>query len=335
MKGFGYFLIVAGVIYLLFAFNMDVSLDTPSTYIPGIGSVGGGNIANLDLMERRQNHLIVAALITIIGVILAVFGKDDFVNFDSEPSASSPASTAPAIFEGERALTSDGYRLWLAKTYDITRNDVFDRFVMGEQTFADLDAALVRAHELELARVAAEQAAEEQRLEIIEANKAAARAYSEQAEAEWQAAKPKLIAGVIVVVGLIVIAYFALRESPEEKAARLAREEAARVELVKTTQDRFGIILPKDVTGIAVAENNSGNAYLCNDSDDGILLTFETKLSQEEVKDLLVKALGQGTATYEVLPDKFDWEWQKAGKHYELSMFSEGSPTDVNLCMIE
>jgi hypothetical protein len=57
MRGFGYFFIFVGIAYLIFAFNMDVSVSTSSTYIPGLGSVGGGEVANLDLMARRQNHL--------------------------------------------------------------------------------------------------------------------------------------------------------------------------------------------------------------------------------------------------------------------------------------
>jgi hypothetical protein len=37
-------------------------------------------------------------------------------------------------FEGERYLSQDAYRLWLADEYQIKRNDVFDRFVMGDAT---------------------------------------------------------------------------------------------------------------------------------------------------------------------------------------------------------
>ncbi|MFM5906220.1 MAG: hypothetical protein ACKOPO_01305, partial [Novosphingobium sp.] len=65
MKIFGYILIVIGAAYLILAFNMDVAISTPSTYVPGYGDVGGGAVANLDLMARRQNHLMVAGLITL------------------------------------------------------------------------------------------------------------------------------------------------------------------------------------------------------------------------------------------------------------------------------
>jgi hypothetical protein len=57
-------------------------------------------------------------------------------------------------------------------------------------------------------------------------------------------------------------------------------------------------------------------------------------LKKEEVKDGFAKSLGKGTATY-YLGDNFHWEWSKNKVHFELSMFDDNSPIEVNLCRIE
>lgn len=56
-----------------------------------------------------------------------------------------------ADFDGERSLTSDAYRLWLADRYQLHRN-AFDRFVTGERTFETLDAALAYCYDIEAAK---------------------------------------------------------------------------------------------------------------------------------------------------------------------------------------
>lgn len=69
MRFAGIVLIAVGILYGVIAFNMDVS-------------VGYRNIANLDAMETRQNHLMVACVITLIGVILYVFGNSSSKQVD-------------------------------------------------------------------------------------------------------------------------------------------------------------------------------------------------------------------------------------------------------------
>jgi hypothetical protein len=147
MRGWGVFIATGGVIYLFIAFNMGVSVTVPTTYVPGYGSVGGDEVANLDLMARRQNHLIVAAVITLVGALMAILGNSRKTH--TEGAVSKPQLPAKQSFTGERDLTNDGYRLWLARTYSIERNQVFDCFILDEQTFETLDKALLYAHNLE------------------------------------------------------------------------------------------------------------------------------------------------------------------------------------------
>jgi hypothetical protein len=332
MKVFGSILICVGVIYLLIAFNMNVSVSTSSTYVPGYGSIGGGDVANLDLMAQRQNHLIVAALITLVGAMMTIFGKDE-----SEPRTVNdtvPSAPTPLDFVGERDLSSDSYRLWLAKHHKIDRNEVFDRFILGERSFSTLDEALAHAHGLEVQKVEDAAAAQERRDAQIATEKEARQAATEKAEAEWQETKPKVIVGLVIFVALIAGGYLLFRETPEERATRLVREEAERVEEITNVEKRFEISLPKDAAKIRITENAADYDFLCDDRTNGTLLTFETSLKKEEVKDGFAKSLGKGTATY-YLGDNFDWEWSKNKVHFELSMFDDNSPIEVNLCRIE
>lgn len=331
MRSFGILLIAIGVAYLFIAFNMDVSVSTSSTYIPGYGSVGGGDVANLDLMARRQNHLIVAALITLIGVLLATFGGTA-ATAEADRSPLKAAVVTP--FEGQRDLSSDPYRLWLAKTYAIVRNDVFDRFVIQDQTFASLDEALAHAHTHEQQKIDATAAEAERKREQAEERLEAATIQREFEDAEWAKLKPKLIIGVILLVVAIALAFFLLRETPEERKVRLAKEEAERIELVASFEKRFDIGLPKDAKNLKITENAADQSYLCNGASDGTLLTFSTGLTKEGTKDHLAKSLGAGSPEYGgSVPNNFDWKWTKKSRRVDLSMLSERQPIEVDLCI--
>lgn len=332
MKAFGYLLIGIGVIYLFFAFNMDVSISTTGTYVPGYGSIGGGDVANLDLMARRQNHLIIAALITLVGVLMAIFGPQERQAATLGQSIS--AAPVQLEFDGERDISSDAYRLWLAKAHRIERNDIFDRFVMGEKTFNTLDDALAHAHDIEMQIIEDARNKQERRDAQIAADNEIARLNAEKADAEWRESKPKIIVGIIIFFGLVVAAYLLFRETPEERDARLVRERAERVELISGIEKQFGIALPEDASNIKVTENAANYAYLCDNEMTGTLLSFETASTDEAVKDLFAKSLGDGRAKYELLED-FDWTWRKDKTRYELSSFSEAPPTDVSLCMVK
>ena len=78
MRGLGIFLVVAGIIWALIAFNMDTTVTTESQ------SYGSGEYAidvpsmtvnNLGLMETRRNNLMFAGLTILVGVVLVGFGS--------------------------------------------------------------------------------------------------------------------------------------------------------------------------------------------------------------------------------------------------------------------
>ena len=328
MKTWGYILLVIGVVYLLYAFNMDVTVTTPTQYIPYVGSVGGGEVANLDLMERRQNHLIVAALITLIGALMAIFGKDE----NTIEVLATPPSTPP-VFDGERDIQSDAYRLWLSQRYEIQRNEVFDRFVVGQQTFESLEDALSSAHAIEERKVA-DELAEEERVEAeVAADKEAARLASEKAEAEWEEAKPKVVIGMLIAFAIMAGGYFLIRETPEEREARLIAEAAEREEQIEKFKSQFAVNLPDDFANASVEEQESDNDYLCDEIRNGSVLKFRTDMKEEGLKDRFVETLGEGKSQYDgLIDDNHNWVWSRDGTRYVLSMFTYSGATDANLC---
>lgn len=64
MKGFGIFLVIAGIVWALVAFNIDTSVSTAY-----------GSVNNIGLMKTQSNNLMFAGLTILIGVVLIGFGS--------------------------------------------------------------------------------------------------------------------------------------------------------------------------------------------------------------------------------------------------------------------
>ncbi|WP_341520707.1 hypothetical protein AABC73_20500 [Pseudomonas sp. G.S.17] len=64
MRGFGFVVLVVGIIALLAAMNMDVSVAS-----------GAGRVNNLGLMSERQNFTMIAGLAVIAGLMMVIFGS--------------------------------------------------------------------------------------------------------------------------------------------------------------------------------------------------------------------------------------------------------------------
>lgn len=333
MKTLGFCLILAGVAYLFYAFNMDVSVDVPSTYLPGIGSIGGGTVANIDLMARRQNHLSVAGLMTFIGVLLVIFGKD---GAKPGPDQVAPAELrVPSYFEGIRDLNNDAYRLWLSKFYLIERNDIFAKFVLNEKTFDTLDDALTHAHTLEEQYELAVANEEELRSAEVAAQLEASRVAAEQTAAEWRERKPKVIVAAVMTVAVITASYFILKESPEELVARVAREQAEKEKYIAGFEKQFGITVPKDAVNIEVTEKAALYPFYCGGSTEGTLLEFTTGSTEKEVRDLFGRSLGQGQPKFKDLDYSYNWTWKNGTRRSELTMHPSDPLVDVNFCVVD
>lgn len=57
-------------------------------------------------------------------------------------------------FAGDRELSSDPYKIYLSKKFDIQKNDVFSKFICQEKMFPSIDEALAYAHDIEQQEVA-------------------------------------------------------------------------------------------------------------------------------------------------------------------------------------
>lgn len=322
MKALGWILAAIGVCYAIWAFNMDVSVSVSSTYVPGYGSVGGGDVANLDLMARRQNHLIFASVLTVIGVLIGLLAPGE--NRSNPPLVSPTPATSRRVYEGVRDLTLDAYRLWLAEEYQINRNEVFDRFVMGETTFDTLNEALARAHELENQKRAEAEEVERERLRKQEEYRLYAENAQEQAEADWERNKPKLIAGgfifAIMAVGGI---YFLIDKANKDRAESVA---LMKVEIAKLHEE-YGFDLSEQSVS-RIEEIEEYESYRCDDAMNGTLVTFAPETEADDMLPLLDTALGEHDTDYEY-EGSGEWAWNKDDTHFILKSVT----SDLTLCI--
>ena len=64
MKKIGFVVLIISIVLLIAAFSMDVSVYSDSGY----------RVNNIGLMNERQNMIIISAAMSIIGVLLILFG---------------------------------------------------------------------------------------------------------------------------------------------------------------------------------------------------------------------------------------------------------------------
>ena len=333
MRELGWLFTIGGVIYLIVAFNMDVSVTSSTTYVPGYGSVGGESVANLDLMARRQNHVIVAALITLVGALILVFGNKDE---NAEEGIGSERVATPDTYVGDRSLEDDGYRLWLARHHGIERNDVFQRFEMNATIYETLDDALSAAHRRELDKIEVEAAKNLEKAEREERESEQIRLDNEKAEAEWEAARPKLAAILVISIVVFVTLYFVVRETPEEREARITQSRAEAQQLRDDIEKKFGVSLPEDAENIVVSDPTEAMTDVCDSIRNGELLEFTSSLSESALHAKFVDILGEGEPYYGAeLLDDYDTKWLGDGSGYALQMFDMGGSTNVYFCVGE
>lgn len=145
MRVWGICLVILGAIWIVISFNMETSVQ----------GYGINRIENIGLIAERQNHLLVASLITLIGSLMTIFGSkmNDSIGIPvSAPEATSLTTTpSPAnrARPENRSLKNVQYRLWLVSEYGIERNDILGEFICNDESFKTIDAALKFADEAE------------------------------------------------------------------------------------------------------------------------------------------------------------------------------------------
>jgi hypothetical protein len=95
MKFFGILILLAGLALSVFALNMKINVDVESRDFGYGVRTPAMSVANMDLMEQRQNLLIFAGVLSVVGAILTGFAS-------MQPAA--PAPVPVVLKEGEGLL---------------------------------------------------------------------------------------------------------------------------------------------------------------------------------------------------------------------------------------
>jgi hypothetical protein len=106
------------------------------------------------------------------------------------------AESTPTSSRPERDLDSDAYKIWLGKQYNITKNDLFDKYECDEKLFATLDEALIYADEMEIRL----ELDERERLAIANQQRIDAREMADQQEREASASFTFTTVDFLVIV---------------------------------------------------------------------------------------------------------------------------------------
>lgn len=340
MRTTGIIVTIIGAIWLLIAFNMDVT-------VPSAGTYGIDQVVNLDLIARRQNHLFVAGLLALIGMLLVIFGGSR--EAQGANAGGQPQRELPPEPPTERDLALDAYRLWLAEKYGIERNAVFDRFVMDQQAFDTLDQALAEAHSQELQILAQEKQALAEAEKDAEEWKIAQAAEQARIDELWEQDKKKVKkVGIVVAAGLILSLPFtipAIQKSRANAKIEAAREEAAKNAATLAEEKRIGDMLAKAglKTGAAwsdIREDKDGakSEYSMCKAQPAKLIRFRTSQSPEDLTEEFEKQLGEGDdpyglgSLYETSHLTREWSATSKRSAIELMIFRKYA-TEAWLCI--
>ena len=261
------------------------------------------------------------------------------------PSTAVTSSAADAVkpekeideFVGEINLTSDPYRLWLADRYEIQRNELFDRFVIKDQTFDTLDAALSYAYDLEAARIESARLDNERLLAERSARLEAKRIANERAAADWERDKPKAILALVisasVLAAFVMWAYIRAGEIEAQKTKAAA-------ELLAKIEREFGVEVPENAINVDLkAVEGDDSTIWCEGAENGKMLSFDSNSSPEEIAGSFTKQLGSGEPMYGSLFDtgeNFSTIWKKKDASYVLSIVElQKTHSSVNLCVVK
>lgn len=131
MRTFGFFVMAAGIIWALFAFQMNTTVSTVG-YSSGGFSIPSQTVHNIGLLEERRTNLMLAGFTALAGVMLIGFGSQ---TSPGEGGQGSP-SKSPTI----RVSVSD------QKTMDQFGISVTEgQFQYGDYKYPTLEQALIHA----------------------------------------------------------------------------------------------------------------------------------------------------------------------------------------------
>lgn len=149
MRTIGQILLAIGLLLGVVAFSMDTTVKMDSSFI-GDTYIPSREVHNIGLMDERRNLLIVASLLVVVGVQLIIGGNKGTAGQKEADNATAGPNSSK--FKGPYDLTSDKYRLYLTKSYNIELNNTLGQYVVGDNLYPTLEDALKAAdlHEREV-----------------------------------------------------------------------------------------------------------------------------------------------------------------------------------------
>lgn len=324
MKTFGWILVTVGVVWLIYAYNLDTSVST------GGGLYMPSRVVNLDLVQERQTHIYLASFATLIGVLLILFGKNkDEVAAEIPTSELPKTSSTPAEPPCERDLSKDAYRLWLADQYGITRNDLFDKFVLRSQTYPNLDTALSAAHELELISLEERTLREEAEQQADEERQAQIALMNEELERSQRTSL--IFCGALILIVIVLMIVFT--DKTDAKISPALEEDA------RKRFSQYEIALPEDWSINSfeeVFDSAADRAIWCNDGP-GRLATMTVPASANQIISHFDEALGKGNNPYaSIQPASHEDDDGVIAREYRqdvtINIFSSGNRSQLYVC---
>ena len=93
----------------------------------------------------------ISLVVSIVMLILISKAETGYQNYLKLVNQLKSNSLVKSTFNGDRSLSNDSYKLYLAKHYNIDKNATLDKFVCNDKLFNNVDDALTYADSLEQA----------------------------------------------------------------------------------------------------------------------------------------------------------------------------------------
>lgn len=258
----------------------------------------------------------------------------------SQPEEAKLDEVKPAeavAFSGERALSNDAYKLWLAAHYGIKRNELFDSFVLGERIFPELEEALAYAHSQELEAIAAAEAAAIAKAEAEELERQMREQQMAQAAAKAAEDRRKFWRGEVWIVAALPLlsagAFFAFiryeNKSEEDQKYQTFQNRIA----VEKTLEKFGLPIIDDSSG---HQPNADIRDLCDGLRDKnpIAVSFVANSVAGNVDYVYSEAARE--KGFKKSPSLYGWVYRHSdGRMFKVNAVREADKTEVSLCLVD
>ena len=214
---------------------------------------------------------------------------------------------------------------------------MFDRFAIGEQTFATLDDALAYAHSLEVEKLEAAERARQEAEEARQRYREEWQRKQEEEEAKRQRNKPKVIAAWITAGLAVLIASPFVYRWLQEQAEQHRLEETAKLAQVTKDAKAVGIDIMNGATAVNLKEFTSTDkdAQIWCDRTAGTLLTYTVPVPPTNVAKFYNAHLKGGRDKYDgvnVHRTAYRIYDGKRGRQIQLSAFDSGGSSSIYVC---